>query len=570
MRVPTVSRRRRREAAIVAVVLTLAFALSAAMSSLAAAVPRPGPAVPAAGVGTKAALDSPSCGDDGHLAYPYQQRAPCTRPLKKGESNGGATTMGVDKDTIKVVLFVGTKDQQQASWSALGQSPPKDHATGQNGYVEDAYRDWSAVMAHSYNTWGRKVELDIVTPTGADEAAQHADALTVAEKKPFAVIVQVPTVNGNAVGAGQVFANDLVAKKILVFYGGTTNAEAAKQAPYRWLGGMDSNAAAVNGVQFAARQLQGQTAKWSGDFVNDKRVFGAVYPERGIDWQYFDSTAKKEGLKVASGAELKYSVPLDTSQTSQVQQQEAPQITAKLKDSGVTTVLLYAPYTLIGYLFKAADSLDYHPEWVLPGYAASDIEVTARINNASYPDQMKHVFGLGTLQPYVDGLQDPQEAWFDWYWGPNTGTYGAGPAAPLYTLYAGVSLAGPKLTPKLFQQGLFAMPANGGAASNQVVTFMFGYGRTSGLPYDEYSQVGLDYAVLWWSPTDTGKGKILFDDGTGRFRYIDGAKRYYAGQWKKGEPKLFDTSNSIAQFDSLPASDAVPDYPCKGCPSTTS
>ena len=385
---------------------------------------------------------------------------------------------------------------------------------------------------------------------------------TVAEKKPFAVIVQ-------ATGTGQVFADDLVAKKILVFYAGPTNAQAEKQAPYRWLFGTDSNAAAVNGVQFAARQLKGETAKWSGDFVKEQRVFGAVHPERGIDWEFFQSTAKEEGLKLAPGSDLVYSVPVDTSTASQIQQQEAPTLVAKLKDTGVTTVLLYASYTMTGYLFKAADSLDYHPEWVFPGYGVSDIEITARINNNAYPDQMKHVFGIGTLPPYVNGLEDPQVGWFNWYWGPSTGVYQAFPVAPLYTLYAGVSLAGPKLTPARFQQGLFAMPANGGAASDEVVSYMFGYGRTSGLPYDEYSTVGLDYAVMWWSPTDTGKGKLILDDGTGRFRYIDDAKRYYAGQWKKGEPKLFDTTNSIAQFDSLPESDAVPDYPCKGCPSTT-
>ena len=251
-----------------------------------------------------------------------------------------------------------------------------------------------------------------------------------------------------------------------------------------------------------------------------------------------------------------------------MQQQEAPTLVAKLKDAGVTTVLLYAPYTTTGYLFEVADNLDYHPEWVFPGYGVSDIEVTARINNAAYPDQMEHVFGLGTLPPYVDGLEDPQVGWFTWYWGPGTGVYQAFAVAPLYTLYAGVSLAGPKLTPALFQRGLFAMPANGGAASDQVVSYMFGYGRTSGLPYDEYTTVGLDYAVMWWSPTDTGKGKLILDEGIGRYRYIDDAKRYYAGQWKKGEPELFDKGNSIAQFESLPSSDVVPTYPCKGCPST--
>ena len=140
--------------------------------------------------------------------------------------------------------------------------------------------------------------------------------------------------------------------------------------------------------------------------------------------------------------------------------------------------------------------------------------------------------------------------------------------SPLYTLHAGVQLAGPKLTPDTFQQALFAMPAFGGAASNQVQSFMFGYGRTSGLPYDQYSQVGLDYALMWWNPDEVGKGKIIFDEGTGKFMYPDNAKRYYAGQWKKGEPELFDPSNSISHFTELPESDVVPEYECVDCPST--
>ena len=118
------------------------------------------------------------------------------------------------------------------------------------------------------------------------------------------------------------------------------------------------------------------------------------------------------------------------------------------------------------------------------------------------------------------------------------------------------------------------MPLRGGAASKQLQSFMTGLGPTPNLPYDVYSQVGLDYAIMWWSPTDQGKGKILFDEGIGRFRYIDGGKRYAVGvkgaEWKKSEPELFDPSNSIAQFDELPASDTVPDFPCEGCPSEQS
>jgi len=323
-------------------------------------------------------------------------------------------------------------------------------------------------------------------------------------------------------------------------------------------------------VQFAARQLKGETAKWSGDFTSKKRVFGLIRPESGIDWHFFASTAKKEGLTLASGGEEVYSVPIDTSQTTAKNQEEAPVLVAKLKDAGVTTVMLFTSFIMNQAVLKAADSLDYHPEWLFTGMGAQDIEITARILQGLAPEQMKHVFGLGDLPLYVSGIDDPQVNWFNWYWGPNQGVYSAGTVGTLYLVNAGVSLAGPKLTPATFQQGLFSMPVYGGAATNQVQSFMFGMGPSPNLPYDEYSQVGLDYAIMWWSPTTTGKGKILFDDGTGRFMYIDNAKRYAAGEWKKGEPKLFDTSNSISQFNGLPASDAVPDYPCTGCPSTKS
>ncbi|HXY92484.1 MAG TPA: hypothetical protein VEP49_08420 [Acidimicrobiia bacterium] len=557
-------RRRTRRRGRGGVLLAIVVALVAAMTSVAGA--KPGPTVPAAGVGTAAALHSANCGPDGKLAYPYQQRAPCTRPLAKGQSNGGATSQGVTGTTIKVVLFVGTHDQQNTARNQPGGSAPVDQATGQPAYIEDSYPDWQAVLSHSFNLWGRKFDFVTVTPSGPDEAAQRADALKIAAMKPFIVVGSAPA----AAGGGQVWAAELAARHIIVFFPGITNDQAQKEAPYRYLGGFDNNATAVNTAQWAARQLKGQTAKWSGDFTNKTRVFGDVHPESSIDWEYFQDTAKKEGLKLANGADLTYREPLDTSQTTAENQEDAPVIVAKLKSTGVTTVLLFTSFSMNEQILPAADKLDYHPEWVFTGMGAQDIEITARILQGLAPDQMKHVFGLGDLPLYVAGISDPQVNWFDWYWGKNQGVYSAGTVGTLYLVNAGVSLAGPRLTPQTFQQGLFSMPLFGGAASNQVQSFMFGMGPSPGLPYNEYSQVGLDYAVMWWNPTETGKGKILFDEGTGRFMYPNTAKRYAAGQWPKGEPKLFDPSNSISQFNSLPASDAVPNYPCKGCPSSGS
>ena len=514
-----------------------------------------GPSVPAAGVGTAAARNSPNCGPDGNLAYPSSFRPPCTRPLEKGESNGGATTMGVTAETIKIVLLLSSTELQERL-PAVGR--PNDRATGAPGYENEAYRDWEAVLAHSFNTWGRTFEFGVVNQTGTDEAAQHADALDAAEQKPFAVI------SGSGVPV-PVFASDLVAKKIIVFQGGVNNAEAARQEPYRW--GSDSDGPAVNGAQFAARKLRGETAKWSGDFTTRKRVFGALHPSRGIDWQRFERTAKTEGLDVVQTVE--YSVPIDLGKATTQYQEDAPVMVAKLKDAGVTTVLLYAYWVMVQDVFKAADDLDYHPEWVFPGFLDNDVEYTARLINTTSPDQMRHVFGFGNSPPYVAGIENPVVTWFNWYWGKNEGVYSVSPIGALATLHQGVSLAGPRLTPARFRQGLFSMPAGGGAASNGVESYMGGFGRTTGVPYDDYSIGNRDFAVIWWSPTEVGKGKYLNDDGTGRFMYVDGAKRYHAGQWTKGEPELFDPSNSISQFDGLPASDVLPDFACEGCPSAT-
>ena len=62
-------------------------------------------------------------------------------------------------------------------------------------------------------------------------------------------------------------------------------------------------------------------------------VCSVARPDRGIDWEFFESTAEEEGLELAPGADLVYSVPLDTSTAAQVQQQEAPTLVVLLKDA---------------------------------------------------------------------------------------------------------------------------------------------------------------------------------------------------------------------------------------------
>jgi hypothetical protein len=445
-----------------------------------------------------------------------------------------------------------------------GASPPKNYATGGNAYLEDTFTDWEKVFEQNFNLWGRKIDFVKFNPTGSDEASQRADAVAVSAMKPFIVIADAGTHGG-----GTIFQTQVAANKIIVI-GGGTNQDARKQPGYRWVNGADSDSAAVNGGEWIAKEISGHPAQWAGDasMHSKTRVIGAVYPSTGVETSLFESTLKKYGGKLDTS--VTYTVPTDLTTQAQVTQQEAPQLMAKLKDAGVTSVVLFSvgsPTTVVPALLTAATNLDYFPEWIYAG-GFLDVDLVGRLFDQK---QWAHAFGIGTLPLYVANLKgDPQSAWFQWYWGPNKGNYSPGTAGFLYTVNAGIMLAGPKLSPATFKQGLFAMPANGGAATNQLQSFMFGYGRTSGLPYDEYTNVGLDFAVNWWDPTNVGPGKITFTQGTGRYAYTNGAKRYHAGQWPKGEPKLFDPSVSISQFDTLPQSDIPPTYPCKGCPSTTS
>ena len=146
-------------------------------------------------------------------------------PVGKGEDNGGATTQGVTKDAVKVVVLVPTADQQDQAAKQPGATPPIDQASGAVGSQEDGFRDFFEVYEHWIQTWGRKVTLAFVHPTGADETAQRADALKISEMKPFAVVDV-----GGTYGGGAVFDSVLARDRIIVI---TTGADACARQQRR-------------------------------------------------------------------------------------------------------------------------------------------------------------------------------------------------------------------------------------------------------------------------------------------------------------------------------------------------
>jgi hypothetical protein len=93
-----------------------------------------------------------------------------------------------------------------------------------------------------------------------------------------------------------------------------------------------------------------------------------------------------------------------------------------------------------------------------------------------------------------------------------------------------------------------------------------GFGRTPGLPYDEYMDLGLDFAPIWWDADTTGIGNATGTPGKGVVRYVDGGKRYISGTWPKRQFEFFDADGTVIDFDTrqTPTPEYVGD--CTDCP----
>jgi hypothetical protein len=535
-----------------------------------AATQAPGTGKPPAGTGinTAAAFANPLCdksqGPYGKLDFiiegggPDRGGGPICVAVWKGKDNGGATYQGVTKDSVKIVALVPNDQQTSAR---IASQRPMNYAVGTpgSGTVPDALQDALAGYQAFFETYGRTVDLEFVTSSGDDEAAQRADVVTVKAMKPFAVVDATYTGHPE-------FEAGIAAAKIPVF--GSANALEAtqKQAPYRW-GQADANAGAINTAEFVGKQLTGKKAEYAGDDAvkSQTRKFGMVYSDTVIDRDLFDTTLKKYGGKITPGAALTYPASASVTGDPTVAQEQAPNIITKLKALGITSVLLMTDSAMTTAMFKQATAQDYFPEWIIAGYQNMDFPLLAQ----GYPqDQWVHAFGLSNLPP-LGGTSSATGANITdvvkWYWGEGRGTSSAATTNLVNWFMSGIMYAGPKLTPKTFQQGFFSVPAGGGAPDDDPSSVQHGYGKTAGLPYDEYLRGSQDFTLVWWDPDAPGVAFGSLPPGKGNYWYLDGAKRYYAGHWPTKPLKFFDRSTSSNTVD-FPDPQPVP---CKGCPSET-
>ena len=326
---------------------------------------------------------------------------------------------------------------------------------------------------------------------------------------------------------------EIAKAKIFVYGDATTAAKAQAQAPYRW-GLSDAQSAAVNSGEVIGKQLVGKKAEYAGgDVKKQTRKFGVVYIPTLIDIGQFKSYFAKYGGTLTT--ESPYTSNGTTFGDDALAQEQAPIIVTKMKSSGVTTVIMLSDVAMNKAMMAQATKQEWFPEWYITGAVFQDIAIFAR----SYDQQQfAHTFGVSNLAPYVQPDPTPtppavalstQLLPLTWYWGETRGTQVTSVVPrDLTWLMRGIHTAGPRLTPKTFQQGLFSIPASGGAAQNYPTGALVGYGKNPGLPYDEYMDLSLDFVPVWWDPETTGPSNGTGTVGKGVITFVNGAKRYRA------------------------------------------
>jgi hypothetical protein len=545
--------------AMIGLVGTLGATAASAASPPSFTGPGIGPQPKGLGLGSKAALAQANCNDNGRTSLALEGLGPyCVNPWKAGANNGGATSPGVTKDSVKAIIYI---DNEQMAAAAGSQQPPVNQATGKNATVKDGLADTlkayeqSQKQLQTYQTWGRTVDFQVVEASGADEASQRADATEVAAMKPFIVYDNTKSSNGGA----PVFTAALAAKKIITISPSTTPALAKASDPYRWGFNTDNTASLPLTASFVANSLAGEKAQWAGDsdLKSKTRSFGLVYPNDTT----FDLTDFQAQLTKNGGPKLAGSVSFDPNNPQQAADGAATTI-QKMKDSGVTSVVLFATAPLITGMMTAATAQDYHPEWIFTGYQYQDYDGYAR----GYPqDQMKQAFGLSVLWPYAEPPTGLTADITKWYWGTGQGNVSTTLPAVYSFIYGAVQYSGPDLTPQNVRKGLFSVPAT------EARTGRAGYGFTTGMPYPEYAAGGTDRALAFWDGATTGPSQPGAPIAQGVFQYVDGGTRYTFTNMPKTEPKFFDTKGAVIQVPyatSFPGGVIPPVVPCNGCPSS--
>lgn len=471
------------------------------------------------------------CRSDGRMAGIARYMPPC---LSFSGDNGGATARGVTADAIKVVRFVSQVDpatQAILKGAKLADDPP---------VVTRAYQALFSYSNSHYETYGREVQYEEYPASGPDEndEAMRADAKRIAEeKKAFAVI-----------GGPKVLGQELAARGVICICTVGLSSQFYRENPPYIFGSLPTaDEVALQTGEYIGKRLKGKPAIFAGDDLNPaqgfngkERKFGLVYIE-GSNGRVDPEGKRIRDAMVRELARNGVALSAEASYLYDPGRNQADMTTliSKMRAAGVTTVIMVVDPLSPAIITTEATRQQYYPEWFITGTGLSDTSAAGRIYDRN---QWSHAFGISPLWvTWTDVKQS--EGYREFHHAlPNTQPGDEGVLiniyrAPVQQVFVGIHMAGPKLTPDTFAQGQYNYPRTGGTAAAPLVY----------VTRDFPTQIK-DFTEVWYAVDEPGKDE-RGEQGNGMMMKVDGGKRYEAGQWPVGDPKVFVREGAIAVSD---------------------
>ncbi|MDD9370944.1 MAG: hypothetical protein PV358_12575 [Acidimicrobiales bacterium] len=462
--------------------------------------------------------------------------------------NGGATSPGVTQDEIKIVLYEADPALDPLTAATVEQAgadvdPDSAERTVQ-GYVE--------LYNKLFETYGRTVVVERYMGTGAGDDVEkaRADAIAIAEKEPFAVI-------GGPQQSSAVFAGELASRGIVC---GPNCAQAIPEAiveeyqPYLWQA-LQTPDQGVRAASLAIGTFAGPgPAELAGDpaMHEQERKYALVhYDNEDGDHQpvYEQFVEELREFDIELTTDIEFTLDIARSQ------ENARTNIGRLKDAGVTTIIYYGDPITPGALTKEATAQDYWPEWILGPSLLMDTTIFGRLADG---EQWQNGFGVSTTP--ARGPRSETDAFriYEWAYGeevPNNTARILEP--PIRTMFTGIHMAGPELTPEAFRDAMWRTPPAGGGITQSLVS----RGDHGFWPDVDWGGSD-DGTLIWWDPTATGEDEVG-NEGVGMDRYATGGTRFTSGDGPQSleESGIFDVESSVTVYDEIPAEDQVPDYP---------
>lgn len=433
------------------------------------------------------------------------QSPPCV-PYWEGD-NGGATTKGVTRDTIKLALPYG------------------------NQRVAD---DLMAYFNKRYEFYGRKV---VLVAGGGGETCEQRKSSAVFVDEQLKVFGALDASNGNA---GPCFQAEMARRKLISSVHAPTFLEQdmARLSPYLWqyAASFDKILRGI-GEMYCAR-LAGKSAERSPDpLIKAKpRKLGVIIQnvlrDTNLETGALDAALARCGARVAryerisSNDDVGLASP-DRAQLAMVQ----------FKNDDVTTIVNLGIAFVAQNISSAADSQAYYPEWIFSSYGGFDANLVIK---AFWPQSSERqaIFGVTSgplmrpwskepafvaakeVDPTIDPVADlgPLQEFVNQY-------------RSLLVVASGIQMAGPRLTPETFgaalQRTSFPYPADDPTKSGDV-SFQGDHSMTE------------EFAEFWWSEAAKSPVGNVSDGSVGAICYVDNGARRRLGRWPTGAGGFFE------------------------------